>query len=181
MGTPLLEIVTEPDLESAEQCLIFARTLRNICRHLGVTEAIMQRGQMRFEPDINVIIEKDGDTFATPVVEIKSLNSFRSLHGAVEHEYTRQIEAFLETGRTMDRRAKTTRGWDDIIRAIRQILRVGGIHGPCQPARACASNRVSSLDQHRVVVRHRIEGLTVQHPGPPGLHVHAPRERVIQP
>ena len=113
-GTPLLEIVTEPDLESAEQCQIFARTLRNICRHLGVTEAIMQRGQMRFEPNINVIIEKDGDTFATPVVEIKNLNSFRSLHGAVEHEYTRQIEEFLETGRTMDRRAKTTRGWDDV-------------------------------------------------------------------
>lgn len=74
----------------------------------------MQKGHMRFEPNINVVIEKDGKTYKTPIVEIKNLNSFRAVEGAVRHEYSRQIEEWLETGRVMGQRAKTTRGWDDI-------------------------------------------------------------------
>ncbi len=112
-GTPLLEIVTYPDLETPEECVMFGQTLRDICRHLGVTEGIMQRGHMRFEPNINVIIEKGGQTYKTPIVEIKNLNSFKAVHGAVSYEYERQIEEWLETGRVMGERAKTTRGWDD--------------------------------------------------------------------
>ncbi len=113
-GTPLLEIVTAPDFESAEQCVIFAQTLRNICRHLGVSEGIMQRGHMRFEPNINVIIEKDGREYRTPVVEIKNLNSFKALYGAVQYEYERQVEEWLQTGRVQGRGEKRTRGWDDV-------------------------------------------------------------------
>lgn len=113
-GTPLLEIVTHPDLQSADEVVTFCQTLRDICRHLGVTQGIMQRGHMRFEPNINVIIERDGKQFATPIVEIKNLNSFKAVHGAVTYEYQRQVEEFLETGRVMDKRAKTTRGWDDV-------------------------------------------------------------------
>ncbi len=113
-GTPLLEIVTEPDFETAEQCVIFAQALRNICRHLGVSEGIMQRGHMRFEPNINVIIQRDGKEYRTPVVEIKNLNSFKALYGAVQYEYERQVEEWLETGRVQGRGEKRTRGWDDV-------------------------------------------------------------------
>ena len=76
-GTPLLEIVTHPDFDDPQQVVIFGQTLRNICRHLGVSEGIMQKGHMRFEPNINVIIEKDGQTYKTPIVEIKNLNKLQ--------------------------------------------------------------------------------------------------------
>ncbi len=113
-GVPLLEIVTEPDLESAEEAVAFGKELRNICRFLGVTEGIMQRGHMRFEPNINVLITlEDGSTVATPIVEIKNLNSFRAVQGAIEHEGVRQVEAWKQDGLVMGTGMKSTRGWDD--------------------------------------------------------------------
>ena len=113
-GTPLLEIVTQPDMESAEDAVAYGRELRSICCFLGVTPGIMQRGHMRFEPNINVIIQTDdGKEFATPIVEIKNLNSFRAVKGAIEFEYHRQIEAWRADGIIMGPGAKTTRGWDD--------------------------------------------------------------------
>lgn len=112
-GTPLLEIVTYPDFDSAEQVVAFGQALRNICRFLGVTEGIMQKGHMRFEPNINVVIEHGGQTYKTPIVEIKNLNSFKALYGAVKYEYERQVEDWLETGVVMKPGTKSTRGWDD--------------------------------------------------------------------
>ncbi|MCP3903547.1 MAG: Asp-tRNA(Asn)/Glu-tRNA(Gln) amidotransferase subunit GatB [Planctomycetes bacterium] len=112
-GTPLLEIVSHPDLDSAEDAVTYGRELRNVCRFLGVTEGIMQRGHMRFEPNINVIITtSDGAEHATPIVEIKNLNSFRSLRDAIEHEATRQVEAWKQDGVERASGNKTTRGWD---------------------------------------------------------------------
>jgi len=113
-GTPLLEIVTEPDFETADQCVAFGQMLRGICRHLGVTQGIMQKGHMRFEPNINVLIEQDGQTYKTPVVEIKNLNSIRAVQGAILHEHERQVEQWLADGKVMGARAKSTRGWDDV-------------------------------------------------------------------
>ncbi len=115
-GTPLLEIVTEPDFTSADEVVAFSHWLRATCRHLGVTEGIMQKGHMRFEPNINLIVEntETGETIKTPIVEIKNLNSFRAVHGAIEHERTRQVEAWLQTGKVMSARSKSTRGWDDV-------------------------------------------------------------------
>ena len=113
-GTPLLEIVTLPDFDCAQDVVAFARELRSICRFLGVTEGIMQRGHMRFEPNVNVIIDtRDGHEFRTPIVEIKNLNSFRALLSAIEFESIRQVDEFLETGREMGPGMKQTRGWDD--------------------------------------------------------------------
>jgi len=112
-GTPLLEIVTEPDFDTPDQAVMFGQTLRHICRHLGVSQGIMQKGHMRFEPNINVIIEKDGQTYRTPIIEIKNLNSFKALHGAIAYEYRRQVDQWLETGRVMKPGAKSTRGWND--------------------------------------------------------------------
>lgn len=112
-GTPLLEIVTEPDFDSPQQAVIFSQLLRQICRHLGVSECVMQRGHMRFEPNINVVIEKQGQTYRTPIVEVKNLNSFKSVYGAIAYEYQRQVEQWLETGIVSKSGAKSTRGWDD--------------------------------------------------------------------
>ena len=114
-GTPLLEIVTAPDFDTADDVVAFAQELRGICRFLGVTEGIMQKGHMRFEPNINVIIElEDGSTVRTPVVEVKNLNSFRSLRGAIEFEQAAQVDRWREDGRVMGPGAKSTRGWDDV-------------------------------------------------------------------
>ena len=112
-GTPLLEIVTEPDVESADQAVAFCHALRNICRFLGVSECIMQKGQIRFEPNINVHIERDAQTYKTPIAEIKNLNSFRAVHGSIEYEHERQVRQWLDDGKVMGAGAKSTLGWDD--------------------------------------------------------------------
>ena len=113
-GTPLLEIVTAPDFTSADQVEAFARMLRSICRFIGVTEGVMQRGHMRFEPNINCKLElDDGRTVTTPIVEVKNLNSFRALRGAIEYEAKEQPKRFLKDGREMGTGMKSTRGWDD--------------------------------------------------------------------
>ena len=113
-GTPLLEIVTQPDFRTADEVVDFAKLLRQICRYLGVSEGVMQRGHMRFEPNINLILETtDGREIKTPIVEIKNLNSFRALKGAIEFEHADQPRRFLEDGKTMGPGAKTTRGWND--------------------------------------------------------------------
>lgn len=114
-GTPLLEIVTAPDFGEADEVVAFARTLRNVCRFLGVTEGVMQKGHMRFEPNINLVMTlEDGRLVKTPIVEIKNLNSFRALKGAVEYEQARQPERWRTDGRVMGPGAKTTRGWNDV-------------------------------------------------------------------
>ncbi|MCH8260797.1 MAG: Asp-tRNA(Asn)/Glu-tRNA(Gln) amidotransferase subunit GatB [Planctomycetes bacterium] len=116
-GTPLLEIVTHPDLASAADAVIFAKELRNICRFLGASEGIMQRGHMRFEPNVNVIIETDdGREYATPIVEVKNLNSFRAVHDAIEYEHHRQVEAWKSDGIVDGPGLKSTRGWNDAKR-----------------------------------------------------------------
>ncbi len=112
-GTPLLEIVTHPDLKYADDAVIFCQELRNVCRFLNVTGGIMQRGHMRFEPNVNVIITTDeGKQIATPIVEVKNLNSFKAVKGAIEHEFNRQIKQWQETGLEMGAGMKSTRGWD---------------------------------------------------------------------
>jgi aspartyl-tRNA(Asn)/glutamyl-tRNA(Gln) amidotransferase subunit B len=113
-GTPLLEIVTEPDLHSADEAREFAVQLQRLVRHLGVSEANMQKGQMRFEPNTNVKITKDERDYCTPIVEVKNLNSFHSLHSAISHEVSRQVDQWRETGVVAEVGNKTNRGWDDV-------------------------------------------------------------------
>jgi aspartyl-tRNA(Asn)/glutamyl-tRNA(Gln) amidotransferase subunit B len=113
-GTPLLEIVTQPDIAAADEAVAFARELRSICRFLGVTEGIMQRGHMRFEPNVNVAIRTDdGAEHRTPIVEIKNLNSFRAIRDAIEFEHRRQVESWKADGVEHAPGRKSTRGWDD--------------------------------------------------------------------
>jgi aspartyl-tRNA(Asn)/glutamyl-tRNA(Gln) amidotransferase subunit B len=113
-GTALLEIVTQPDFESADQAVAFARLLRLTCRFLGVTEGVMQKGHMRFEPNINTIITTTGgQRIETPIAEVKNLNSFRSLRLAIEHELAEQPKRWIADGREMGPGSKRTMGWDD--------------------------------------------------------------------
>jgi aspartyl-tRNA(Asn)/glutamyl-tRNA(Gln) amidotransferase subunit B len=112
-GTPLLEIVTEPDMNSAAEVRALAEELQRMVRYLGVSEADMQKGHMRFEPNINLVITKNGKEYKTPIVEVKNLNSFRALEKSIEYEIGRQLERFLETGEVMEMGNKSTRGWDD--------------------------------------------------------------------
>ncbi len=112
-GTPLLEIVTEPDMNNGAEVRALAVELQRMVRFLGVSEADMQKGHMRFEPNINLIITKDGKEYRTPITEVKNLNSFRALERSVNYEEGRQLDEFLETGKVMEMGNKTTRGWDD--------------------------------------------------------------------
>ena len=112
-GTPLLEIVTEPDMNSGQEVRALAVELQRMVRFLGISEGDMQKGHMRFEPNINLVITKDDKEYRTPIVEVKNLNSFRALERSVTYEEHRQLGDFLETGAVIEMGNKTTRGWDD--------------------------------------------------------------------
>jgi aspartyl-tRNA(Asn)/glutamyl-tRNA(Gln) amidotransferase subunit B len=112
-GTPLLEIVTEPDLNSPEEARLFGEELRRICRYLGVSHGIMQQGHMRFEPNINLHISHGDRTIKTAITEVKNLNSFRSVERACTYEIQRQFAQWLAAPNTAPSQGKSTRGWDD--------------------------------------------------------------------
>lgn len=113
-GTPLLEIVTEPDLHSADEAYSFCVELQRLVTYLGVSEANMQKGQMRFEPNINVIIEQGGRVYKTPISEVKNLNSFRAVRNAIAYEVERQVADWMANPNyVMGVAPKENRGWDD--------------------------------------------------------------------
>jgi aspartyl-tRNA(Asn)/glutamyl-tRNA(Gln) amidotransferase subunit B len=112
-GTPLLEIVTEPDLSSAEQTYVFCTELQRLVTHLGVSEGVMQKGQMRFEPNVNVVIEHEGDEHRTPISEIKNLNSFRHVRDAIDYEVKRQVAEWeVDHDYVLGSAQNENRGWD---------------------------------------------------------------------
>ncbi len=104
-GTPLLEIVSEPEIHSATEAKAYAKELHLAMRYADVSDADLYQGNMRF--DVNVSVSKD-DTLGTRT-ETKNLNSFKSVQKAVEYEIDRQIEV-LEKGGVID---QETRGWND--------------------------------------------------------------------
>lgn len=113
-GTPLIEIVSEPDLCSASEADKYGKEIRRIVRYLGISRADMEKGHMRFDINVNVKIETDNnETKYTPIVEVKNLNSFKALIKAIEFEINRQIEDFEKTGITKSEKNKTTRLWND--------------------------------------------------------------------
>ena len=113
-GTPLLEIVTEPDLATEDEAYAFCTQLQRLVTYLGVSEGVMQKGQMRFEPNVNVAIEFGGVEHRTPIAEIKNLNSFRSVRNAIAYESRRQVDAWLENhDYELGQAANENRGWND--------------------------------------------------------------------
>ncbi len=115
-GVPLMELVTEPDIHSAEQAVAFAKELQLILRCLGISDANMEKGQMRVEANISLsdkdkaIAAKAGqasDKLGTKV-EVKNINSFKAVHDAIEYEIKRQEEVLESGGKVV----QETRGWD---------------------------------------------------------------------
>ncbi|MCA9125408.1 MAG: Asp-tRNA(Asn)/Glu-tRNA(Gln) amidotransferase GatCAB subunit B, partial [Planctomycetales bacterium] len=112
-GTPLLEIVSYPDLRSAVAAKAYLTELRLLLTYLGVSDCNMQEGSLRVDANVNLHIEHNGKTIATPIVEIKNLNSFRAVERALEYESKRQFSQWQQTGAVMGDSPKQTRGWDD--------------------------------------------------------------------
>lgn len=106
-GVPLLEIVTEPDIHSAEEAEAYARKLRAILQYLGVNNGDMSKGVLRLEANVSVM-HRDDTEFRTRT-EVKNLNSIRSLYRAIEYEVERQINAW-ERGEGVK---QATMGWDE--------------------------------------------------------------------
>lgn len=106
-GIPLMELVTEPVIHSAEEAVKFAKELQLLLRYLGVADANMEKGEMRVEANISV---SDSDKLGTKV-EVKNLNSFKSVEKAINQEIKRMIK-LLEEGRG-DEIVQETRGFDD--------------------------------------------------------------------
>lgn len=104
-GVPLMELVTEPVIHDAETAVRFGEELQLLLRTLGVSDANMERGEMRVEANISV---SPDDSFGTKV-EVKNLNSFRAVEGAIKYEVARHIE-LLERGETV---VQETRGWNE--------------------------------------------------------------------
>jgi aspartyl-tRNA(Asn)/glutamyl-tRNA(Gln) amidotransferase subunit B len=111
-GTPLLEIVSKPELSAAEDAKIYLEEIRLMMRELGVSDCEMQEGSLRCDANVNIRI-RDGDGVATPIVEVKNLNSFRSVERAIRHEAQRQYDEFRQTGHRLGDVPKATAGWDD--------------------------------------------------------------------
>jgi aspartyl-tRNA(Asn)/glutamyl-tRNA(Gln) amidotransferase subunit B len=100
-GVPLMELVTEPDIESAAEAKKFAEELQLIFRYLGISDADMEKGQMRVEANISLNMGTK--------VEVKNLNSFKSVEKAIEYELERQKEVLEEKKEVIHE----TRGWND--------------------------------------------------------------------
>jgi aspartyl-tRNA(Asn)/glutamyl-tRNA(Gln) amidotransferase subunit B len=106
-GVPLMEIVSEPDLRSADEAREYVVRLRSILQYIGVNHGDMESGQLRC--DANVSLRPEGTVEYGTKVEIKNMNSFRSIHRAIEFEIGRQTQV-LESGGALK---QETRGWND--------------------------------------------------------------------
>lgn len=106
-GTPLIEIVSEPDIHSAEAARAYATELYRLMTYAGVTHGDLYHGNMRF--DVNLSVAKKGSDKLGTRAEVKNLNSFRSVERAADYEFKRQVE-LLESGQAV---VQETRGWSD--------------------------------------------------------------------
>lgn len=114
-GTPLLEIVSEPDMRSSDEARAYMEELRNIVRYIGVCDGNLEEGSMRCDANIS-IMPKGSKEFGTRA-EIKNVNSFSALQRAIEYEIDRQIEIVEEGGQVV----QETRLWDDNARETRSM------------------------------------------------------------
>ena len=114
-GTPLIEIVTEPDFTSPKETRVFLQELQRIARYLGISNADMEKGNMRCDGNISMReIDVDGNIIGArfnPKTEIKNMNSFRHVERALEYEIKRQTKLW-EDGKPVT--VSTTRGWNDV-------------------------------------------------------------------
>lgn len=123
-GTPLLEIVSQPDMTSPEEAIAYLEEIRLLLREIGVSDCEMQEGSLRCDANVNIHVpvigkehaETGKDYHATPLVEIKNLNSFRAVGKAIAYEAKRHYEEYQKDTQGKFRFGKvlkTTAGWDD--------------------------------------------------------------------
>jgi aspartyl-tRNA(Asn)/glutamyl-tRNA(Gln) amidotransferase subunit B len=113
-GTPLLEIVSKPEMASPEEARAYLEEIRLLLRELEVSDCEMQEGSLRCDANINLHVPlPEGTVAATPIVEVKNLNSFRAVERAMKYEAQRQYEEFRVTGKKLGEVPKATAGWDD--------------------------------------------------------------------
>ncbi len=112
-GTPLLEIVSQPDLRSPAEAKTYLTELKLLLNYLGVSDCNMQEGSLRVDANINLHIDTPQGKIATPIVEVKNMNSFRAVERALAFEAERQYRQWQETGQKLGDVPKSTRGWDD--------------------------------------------------------------------
>ncbi|HUY34652.1 MAG TPA: Asp-tRNA(Asn)/Glu-tRNA(Gln) amidotransferase subunit GatB [Pirellulales bacterium] len=119
-GTPLLEIVSQPDLRSPREAGAYLDELKLLLTYLGVSDCNMQEGSLRVDANVNLHMHADdGRRIPTPIVEIKNMNSFRAVERALVYEAQRQFDAWKETGQRLGDVPKQTRGWDDVEQVTR--------------------------------------------------------------
>lgn len=108
-GVPLMELVTEPDIENGEEARLFCTKFQQICRYLGISDADMEKGNMRCEVNLS-LYKKGEDKLSGTKVEVKNINSFKFVEKAINYEIERQTE-LLEKGENI---VQETRGWDSV-------------------------------------------------------------------
>ncbi|HLD21052.1 MAG TPA: Asp-tRNA(Asn)/Glu-tRNA(Gln) amidotransferase subunit GatB [Patescibacteria group bacterium] len=113
-GTPLIEIVTEPDFRSSQEAKIFLQELRLIARYLGISDADMEKGHLRCDANVSLrVVDEQGGIVGArfnPKTEVKNLNSFKHVQSALEYEIKRQTKLWEAGTPPME---STTRGWND--------------------------------------------------------------------
>lgn len=112
-STPLMEIVTEPDIRSPQEAKVFLQELRLIARYLDVSSADMEKGHLRCDANVSIHFEHEGTKVSSPISEIKNLNSFRAVEKALEYERNRLYREWIEGGEVRTRTHKVTVGWND--------------------------------------------------------------------
>jgi aspartyl-tRNA(Asn)/glutamyl-tRNA(Gln) amidotransferase subunit B len=118
-GTPLLEIVSQPDLRSPAEAKAYLTELKLLLGYLGVSDCNMQEGSLRVDANVNLHIDTPEGTVATPIVEVKNMNSFRAVERALAYEARRQYALWQQTGRKLGEVPKQTRGWDESAQLTR--------------------------------------------------------------
>ena len=112
-GTPLIEIVTKPDMTSPEEASLFMQTVQEILRYVKVTRGNLEEGNMRCDANINLNVWENGTLYHTPISEIKNLNSFRAIKDACTYEAKRQLKEFETDRQPFNAGFKVTMGWDE--------------------------------------------------------------------
>lgn len=113
-GTPLAEIVTEPDFKTPLEAKIFLQDLRLLARYLDVSSADMEKGHLRCDANISIQTSENGVDVSSAISEIKNLNSFRAVERALEYEENRLKEEWMAGGEVRTRNYKITVGWDEV-------------------------------------------------------------------
>src|SRR5438045_3812592 len=110
-GVPLLEIVSEPDMRSADEAVAYVTALREIIVGAGVSEMRLEEGAGRFDVNVSIRFSEDGETRWPPQSEIKNLNSYQAIREAVPYEADRLWRDWNDGGEIRTRRGKITVGW----------------------------------------------------------------------